>query len=576
MTKPSQDLTHLVYEASLDNSLWPELILELTDHLQRARANLLPDEDDPSLKDLARHFDRAFEISQRMVDLQEQGAQMSAMLDSVSFGMALIGDRGQVLLQNAAMAQSAALGAPDKMPRLAGPGADGSLTLEDWVSVANRAEKPCTVQSRSGGPDMLLLPRREAARMGLPPQAAAVLVAPRAVADDGLRTLADQHGLTERERDLAAALVTTGDLRTAAGSIGLAYESARTYLKRIFDKTGSSSQLDLIAQLTGSPSALLRQRRVTPEEAHKVRRLVELSDGRQLEYFVLGPKDGTPVVHFDALAGVAIDVTGHPKACLAHLERHGVRLITPCRPGGFRSDPKPMHSLTEFAPDVAELMDALGYPRFSVFSVSYGSGSCLAIAHELQDRIDRVVMASPTYPNYRPNNWRDLDQYFQMSSVLGRYWPGLLRQIIPFLVRSVMQNADRYFDRYVARCKCPDDAAILSDGPLRQRMAALLAERTAAGMDGMVEENLLNARGWDFDVSRIGVPVTIVHGMLDNVSPLPAAEALAADLPDCTLVPLEERGHYHHLRNWPWLAAWAANRNVPVSSDLFELPGAAA
>lgn len=33
-------LTHLVYEASLDNSLWPELILELTEEVQRARQPL--------------------------------------------------------------------------------------------------------------------------------------------------------------------------------------------------------------------------------------------------------------------------------------------------------------------------------------------------------------------------------------------------------------------------------------------------------------------------------------------------------------------------------------------------------
>ena len=33
MPQKSDQLTHLVYEASLDNSLWPELVLELTEQL---------------------------------------------------------------------------------------------------------------------------------------------------------------------------------------------------------------------------------------------------------------------------------------------------------------------------------------------------------------------------------------------------------------------------------------------------------------------------------------------------------------------------------------------------------------
>jgi pimeloyl-ACP methyl ester carboxylesterase len=316
---------------------------------------------------------------------------------------------------------------------------------------------------------------------------------------------------------------------------------------------------------------VLRERRVTGEEVHKVRRTITLRDGRMLEYFTLGPPDGYPVVHFDALAGMTIDIVGYPAECLRHLERHNVRLITPCRPGGFRSDMKQMTSLRDFAPDVEELLDRLGVGRFSICSVSYGCGTAMAVAHELQHRIDRVIMSSVSYPEYKHPDWRELDLFYQMYGILGRYWPSMLRQIIPFLVRSVMQNVDRYFDRTCKKAKSDHDIALLSHPTMRRRTVEMLAERTASGMDGMVEENLLNAQGWDFNVRDIRLPVEIAHGTLDNVSPIQGAELLAAHLPDARLFRLEGKGHYHHIATWPSLLARASGNSVEIGEDQYTL-----
>ena len=100
MTDKSQ-LTHLVYEASLDNSLWPELILELTDRLQIAQSGqFLPPEGDGALTELTEHFRRAFAISEKMVELQERAADMTSALNTFSVGLALIDDRGPPNVSN--------------------------------------------------------------------------------------------------------------------------------------------------------------------------------------------------------------------------------------------------------------------------------------------------------------------------------------------------------------------------------------------------------------------------------------------------------------------------------------------
>lgn len=580
MSDKSEQLTHLVYEASLDNSLWPELVLELTEHLESMHGALPPVDETPSISNLTAHFKRAFSISERIVDLQERENHLSAVLNTFSFGLALVDDQGAVIMKNSAMSAHPeiarlfdAAAANTNRPLLHCPHTDTTQSVQNWVSQINRTDTPSPlVLPQDPDAKLLMLPRQEAIRMGFPPKAAAVILASDAAQSDGLRAFSAKHSLSPRETDLLGALARHSDLKEAAADIGISYESARTYIKNMYGKTGCRSQVELVQALQSDPLNVLRKREITDEETHRVRRLFTLSDGRTLEYFTLGPEDGTAVIHCDALAGVSIDMVGSPDGVLEHLMRHNIRLITPCRPGGFRSDPKPMSSLRDFAPDVGELLDHLGVERFCIFAISFGAGSALGLAHELQHRIDKLVLSSAPYPNYRPPNWRDLDLFYQMSGVLGRKWPSMLRQMLPFLIRSVLQNVDRYFDRYLSKTKSPHDVEVLSHPFVRMRMGTMLAERTAAGMSGMVEENVLNAAGWDFDVADINIPVELYHGTWDNVAPIAGAEMLAGDLPQAQFFTLPEQGHYHHMTGWPWLLARTVGKPVEINSEFFSLP----
>jgi len=243
-----------------------------------------------------------------------------------------------------------------------------------------------------------MLPRAEATRMGFPAKAACVLVSSSANKNEGLHALAAAHNLTLREQALVRGLVKSGDLKVAAADIGVSYESARTYLKRVFEKTGHKSQPALLNAISQNPLASFRAREMSDEERYQVRQILTLSDGRALEYFILGPENGKPVLLFDALSGSSIDLLGWPKQYLEHLVAYGVRLVMPCRPGIYRSDYKDMKSLRDFAPDIEELMDHLGFETAALMSFSFGSGIALATACELGPRISKVVLSSPSYP----------------------------------------------------------------------------------------------------------------------------------------------------------------------------------
>lgn len=230
MSSPSNErLTHLVYEASLDNSLLPELILELTEQVQMAADGRMIEADQRhDLSDLMIHFRRAIEISEKMVRLQERESDLEAILGTFAVGIALVDDSGTPLVINQAMRETGlALDAPIKLlPAMGGVEQEAKAkTLSRWVSESNRLETPQSLMTRESETTYLLLPRQEAIRMGFPAKAAAVLVATNQNTTDGLRALASAHDLTLREQALVRGLMETSDLRKASTAMGISYES---------------------------------------------------------------------------------------------------------------------------------------------------------------------------------------------------------------------------------------------------------------------------------------------------------------------------------------------------------------
>ncbi|MEM6593557.1 MAG: alpha/beta hydrolase [Pseudomonadota bacterium] len=127
-------------------------------------------------------------------------------------------------------------------------------------------------------------------------------------------------------------------------------------------------------------------------------------------------------------------------------------------------------------------------------------------------------------------------------------------------------------ERYCKRTNSEDDKRILLNPTIGFRSGKMLQERTARGLKGMVEENLLNTRGWDFDPATISCPVEIYHGRFDNVAPFEGGQLLAQHLPKAQFTLFEDKGHYHHIENWPWMVARATGQDVAAGDRTYEIP----
>jgi DNA-binding CsgD family transcriptional regulator len=78
--------------------------------------------------------------------------------------------------------------------------------------------------------------------------------------DQPIDRLRCHFGLTPAEARLAVHLVTGESLRSAAAKLSISYETARSQLKNIFNKTGTGRQAELVVViLTALPDCLNEQ-----------------------------------------------------------------------------------------------------------------------------------------------------------------------------------------------------------------------------------------------------------------------------------------------------------------------------
>ena len=71
--------------------------------------------------------------------------------------------------------------------------------------------------------------------------------------------IARDLGVSEREAEVAASLVTGYDIRAVAQRLNISVHTARTHLKTIFSKTGMRSQTELVRRIVSGPAGIHSQ-----------------------------------------------------------------------------------------------------------------------------------------------------------------------------------------------------------------------------------------------------------------------------------------------------------------------------
>lgn len=134
--------------------------------------------------------------------------------------------------------------------------------------------------------------------------------------------------------------------------------------------------------------------------------------------------------------------------------------------------------------------------------------------------------------------------------------PGWSARALAQMARAVGDDRDRVLEGFDAAMFCDDDRTV--GAPARWAPA-----RAVAGWsDDALGAGLAYLRDVRIDPARIRLPVSLLHGGSDRITPVVRVERLAAGLDDVTLTVFDGAGHAPFLSDPDGFAAWRAAATV--------------
>lgn len=286
--------------------------------------------------------------------------------------------------------------------------------------------------------------------------------------------------------------------------------------------------------------------------------VMTLPDGRDLSWLELGAPDGWPVLGFHGTPGSRLQVALDEAA----VQRAGVRLIAPDRPGYGFSSFQPGRLLADWPRDVAALADHLAIERFSVMGISGGGPHSVVCAALLGDRVSSAGLVSGVGPLSDPRLSADTNKLVQLMTAMSRRRSPLLRLFAEVQVALVRRWPTKALELMMKQLPAPDAEALR-----RPEITALFARDVARASRttgrAHAQDFEVFAADWGFDLGAISVPVILWHGDADKNVPLAHAQFLHEAIPNSVLHTCAGEGHFLVLNRLEEILAGLASTASP-------------
>ena len=268
--------------------------------------------------------------------------------------------------------------------------------------------------------------------------------------------------------------------------------------------------------------------------------LIGSPDGRTLEAVEEGDPDGTLVVFHHGSPGAAVPFEPFGRAAA----ERGIRLVTISRAGFGDSSRDEGRSVASAAADVAALADHLGSEWFLTMGWSGGGPHALACAALLSDRVRAAATIAGVAPyDARGLNWTSgMGENNQIEYPLAARDPDeLLRWMRPQVEALGAVEPDEIVSELRSLISEVDEVEVT--GRLGELMAASFHRAFRAGPWGWFDDDLAFVRPWGFELSSIGVPVSVWQGRQDLMVPFAHGEWLVEHIPTARPRLRPEHGH---------------------------------
>lgn len=196
---------------------------------------------------------------------------------------------------------------------------------------------------------------------------------------------------------------------------------------------------------------------------------------------------------------------------------------------------------------MACLADYLNLNTFNIIGHSLGAVFALACAYKFKERVGRIVTVAGMAPF---DSLRDLEGMFapfRLALSVGRYAHSLLAPIVSLFK---LHFSTETYEKMLFQNLPPVDRALFSDTKIKNRFQENVMENARRGEHSTLQEALIVAQPWGFDLGEISIPTEVWHGKQDPLIPIQMAHNLSKSLPNCRTHFLPGAGHYFLFHCW--------------------------
>jgi pimeloyl-ACP methyl ester carboxylesterase len=222
----------------------------------------------------------------------------------------------------------------------------------------------------------------------------------------------------------------------------------------------------------------------------------------------------------------------------------GVRIISPDRPGIYRSAFQKERKLLDWPALLRELAASFGIAKFRMLAISGGAPYAYVSAWALPEQVEAIAIVSGAPPISELSEEGGLLKLYCWRLALYRTRPELLRKLFYLARPFASVRLPIRFRPILLKLLQPCDAAVLRDSQAFEACFESQRQAWRASAEGVMVDAEIYARPWGFTLEEVRVPVRLWHGTTDRTFSHHLAEQVAARLPNCEAHFVEGAGHY--------------------------------
>ena len=267
---------------------------------------------------------------------------------------------------------------------------------------------------------------------------------------------------------------------------------------------------------------------------------VQVCGGLSIGYSEYGDPQGFPVLYCHGTPGSSVECEIAEQAA----RRHGLRFISPDRPGYGETDAAYAMGHAAWAQVVMQLLQHLGIASYAVLGISGGGPNALALVAADAERVVALSLVCPLGQSALP----------ELRNVMHPFVQWLLRRVqhtprwIDWLLLKPIAAIGRIMPRFSVACmrlyNGRADRPCLSRPSVVDLLSRSLQRAFQQGSAGGARDLRLMITPWDFSLERIVLPVKLWHGTADELLLPEHSRWIAAQLAHAEIQLVPGAGHF--------------------------------